>query len=134
MGTKILIVDDHPAVREGLAVRIAAQPDLVVCGQAADVAEAITLIEADRPDVVVVDVQLKSGNGLDLIARIKSYDKSIGILVWSMYPDQLYAERALRAGRWAISTRNTLPAESWKRFVAFATARLTFARRPPRSC
>ena len=98
MGAKVLIVDDHPAVREGLAVRIAAQPDLQVCGQAADVTEAIKLIEADPPDVVVVDVQLKTGNGLDLIARIKSYDKSIRILVWSMYPDQLYAERALRAG------------------------------------
>ena len=98
MATKVLIVDDHPAVREGLAVRIASQPDLEVCGQAADTAEAMKLVEAARPDVVVVDIQLKTGNGLDLVERIKAHDKSIRILVWSMYPDAMYAQRALHAG------------------------------------
>jgi DNA-binding NarL/FixJ family response regulator len=98
MATRVLIVDDHPAVREGLAVRIASQPDLVVCGEANDVSAAIKLIEADRPDVVVVDIQLETGNGLDLVERIKTHDESIGILVWSMYPDSLYAQRALHAG------------------------------------
>ncbi len=98
MTAKILIVDDHPAVREGLAVRISSQPDLKVCGQAADAAEAMNLVAAARPDVVVVDIHLKTGNGLDLIERIKAHDKSIRILVWSMYPDALYARRALHAG------------------------------------
>jgi DNA-binding NarL/FixJ family response regulator len=98
MATKILIVDDHPAVREGLAVRIASQPDLEVCGLAADSAEAVKLLEAARPDVVVVDIQLESGNGLDLVQRINARDESIGILVWSMYPDNIYARRALHAG------------------------------------
>ena len=98
MAAKVLIVDDHPAVRDGLAVRIASQPDLEVCGQAADTAEAMRLVQAVRPDVVVVDIQLKSGNGLDLIERIKAHDKSIRILVCSMYPDILYAQRALHAG------------------------------------
>jgi DNA-binding NarL/FixJ family response regulator len=98
MATKVLIVDDHPAVREGLAVRIASQPDLEVCGQAADTAEAVKLLEAVRPDVVVVDIQLETGNGLDLVERIKVRDDSIGILVWSMYPDNIYAQRALTAG------------------------------------
>lgn len=98
MAAKVLIVDDHPAVREGLAVRISSQPDLEVCGQAADTAEAMQLVVATRPDVVVVDIQLKTGNGLDLIGRIQAHDKSIRILVWSMYPDALYAQRALHAG------------------------------------
>ncbi len=98
MAAKILIVDDHPAVREGLAVRISSQPDLEVCGQAADTAEAMQLVAAVCPDVVVVDIQLKTSNGLDLIGRIKAHDKSIRILVWSMYPDGLYAQRALHAG------------------------------------
>jgi DNA-binding NarL/FixJ family response regulator len=98
MATKVLIVDDHPAVREGLAVRIASQPDLEVCGQAADTAEAVKLLEATRPDVVIVDIQLETGNGLDLVERIKARDESIGILVWSMYPDTIYARRALHAG------------------------------------
>ena len=98
MATKVLIVDDHPAVREGLAIRIASQPDLEVCGQAADTAEAVQLIEAVRPDVVVVDIKLDTSNGLDLVEQIKARDASIGILVWSMYPDTIYAQRALQAG------------------------------------
>jgi DNA-binding NarL/FixJ family response regulator len=98
MATKVLIVDDHPAAREGLAVRISSQPDLEVCGQAADTAEAFDLVKATHPDVVVVDIQLKSSNGLDLIERINAHDRSIRILAWSMYPDALYAQRALRAG------------------------------------
>jgi DNA-binding NarL/FixJ family response regulator len=98
MATKVLIVDDHPAVREGLTVRIAAQPDLEVFGEAADTDQAMQLLEAARPDVVVVDIQLETGNGLDLVQRIKARDESIGILVWSMYPDSIYAQRALNAG------------------------------------
>jgi DNA-binding NarL/FixJ family response regulator len=96
MPTRVLIVDDHPAAREGLAVRISSQADLEICGEAADVADALTLVDATRPDVVVVDIQLKTGDGLDLIKRIK--DESIRILVWSMYPDKVYARRALQAG------------------------------------
>ena len=98
MAAKVLIVDDHPAACEGLAVRIAAQPDLEVCGQAADIAEALRLIAVSRPDVAVVDIQLKTGSGLDLIERIKAHDNSIRILAWSMFPDAIYAERALHAG------------------------------------
>jgi DNA-binding NarL/FixJ family response regulator len=98
MTTRVLIVDDHPATREGLALRISNQADLEVCGEAADVAEAMRLLEATRPDAVIVDIQLKTGNGLDLVKRITSRDQSIRILVWSMYPDRVYARRALKAG------------------------------------
>jgi DNA-binding NarL/FixJ family response regulator len=108
MRAKVLIVDDHPAVREGLAVRLSAQPDLEVCGEAADTAEAMNLVKTLSPAVVVVDVQLKTGNGLDLIQLIRSHDKSIHVLIWSMYPDTLYAERALRAGALGyINKQNT---------------------------
>ncbi len=69
---KVLIVDDHPTVREGLASRISRQADLEVCGEAADIAEALHLVETTRPDVVVVDISLKTGNGIDLIKRIKA--------------------------------------------------------------
>jgi DNA-binding NarL/FixJ family response regulator len=95
---KVLIVDDHPSVREGLASRISRQADLVVCGEVADIAEALRFLENTRPDIVVVDISLKSGNGIDLIKRIKARDSSIRMLAFSMYPDSLYAERALRAG------------------------------------
>jgi DNA-binding NarL/FixJ family response regulator len=95
---KILIVDDHPIVREGLAMQIATQPDLEVCGEAEDVPGALALVASTRPDVAIVDISLKNGNGIDLIRRIKAGHAGAAILVWSMYPEKLYAERALRAG------------------------------------
>jgi DNA-binding NarL/FixJ family response regulator len=95
---KILIVDDHPVVREGLAMQIATQPDLEMCGEAEDVPGALAILESARPDVAIVDISLKNGNGIDLIRRIRARDTSLPILVWSMYPENLYAERALRAG------------------------------------
>jgi DNA-binding NarL/FixJ family response regulator len=95
---RILIVDDHPVVREGLAVQILAQPDLEVCGEAEDVAGALALAETARPDVAVIDISLKTGSGIDLIKRLQARDASIRLLVWSMHPEGLYAERALRAG------------------------------------
>jgi DNA-binding NarL/FixJ family response regulator len=95
---KILIVDDHPVVREGLAMQISAQPDLEVCGEAEDVTGALALIASSQPDVAIVDISLKDSSGLDLIRRIKGRRAETRILVWSMYPENLYAERVLRAG------------------------------------
>jgi DNA-binding NarL/FixJ family response regulator len=94
----ILIVDDHPAVREALALRIDRQTDLEVCGEAADMSEALRLVREARPAVVVVDLSLKTGSGIDLIKRICGRDEGIRILVWSMHSEALYAGRALRAG------------------------------------
>ena len=133
MAAKVLIVDDHPAACEGLAVHIAAQSDLEVCGQAADIPEALRLITVSRPDVAVVDIQLKTGSGLDLIERIKAHDNTIRILAWSMFPDAIYAERASMPAPWGISTSTTPPGGSWKRFAVFATAGFTCARRSPNS-
>ena len=96
--TRVLIVDDHPVVREGLALRISRQPDLQVCGEAADIAEAMRAVEATNPDVAIVDIALRTGNGIDLIKRLKTRHESVRILVWSMYNESLYAERAMRAG------------------------------------
>src|SRR5260370_14846795 len=95
---RIFVVDDHPIVRQGLAAQIANDPGLEVCGDAEDVAEAMTRIAASRPDVVIVDISLKTGNGIDLVKRLKAHDKAVRVLVWSMYPENMYAERALRAG------------------------------------
>ena len=95
---KVLIVDDHPAVREGLAARIAHQPDLEVCGEAEDIDQALAMMDATGADVVVIDISLKTGSGIDLIRRIKARHPGARLLVCSMYPDSLYAERALRAG------------------------------------
>ncbi len=95
---KVLIVDDHPAVRDSLALRIGTQPDMEVCGEAADVSEALRLVAATQPDVAVVDISLKTGNGIDLIKRIKDRNDTIRMVVWSMHSESLYAERAIRAG------------------------------------
>ena len=94
----ILIVDDHPMVREGLAMHIATQDDMEVCGEAEDTASALKAIETSRPDLVIVDISLKDSNGLDLIRRIRDRYDDMRILIWSMYPEKHYAERALRAG------------------------------------
>jgi DNA-binding NarL/FixJ family response regulator len=108
---KVLIVDDHPIVRDGLAMRISGQSDMEVCGQAEDVTEAIELVRQTRPDVVVIDIALKTGSGIDLIKRIKVIDDSIRSLAISMYDESLYAERAIRAGAMGylnkqVATRN----------------------------
>jgi DNA-binding NarL/FixJ family response regulator len=95
---RVLIVDDHPAVREALALRIGRQPDLKVSGEAADMSEALHLIADAPPDVAVVDISLKAGSGIDLIKRIRDRNEHVRILVWSMHSESLYAERALRAG------------------------------------
>jgi DNA-binding NarL/FixJ family response regulator len=95
---RVLIVDDHPVVREGLAMKLRAERDLAVCGEAEDVAEAVAVADTAKPDLAIVDISLKTGNGIDLIKRLKAHDPALRILVWSMYAEGLYAERALRAG------------------------------------
>lgn len=95
---KILIVDDHPSVREGLALRISLHSDLEVCGEADSEDQALALVKQKDPDLVLVDISLKSGHGIELIKRIKSLDPKIKTLVISGFQESLYAERACRAG------------------------------------
>jgi DNA-binding NarL/FixJ family response regulator len=96
--TKILLVDDHPLVREGLANLIRQHPDLEVCGEAGGEAQALQLLAGGLPDLAVVDLSLENGSGLDLIKSIKAMYPSVAMLVLSMHDESLYAERALRAG------------------------------------
>jgi DNA-binding NarL/FixJ family response regulator len=94
----VAIVDDHPLVREGLAARISAQPDMEVCGEAADVESALELIVTKRPSVAIVDIALRNGHGIDLIKRIVAAGVNTRMLVVSAYDESFFAERALRAG------------------------------------
>jgi DNA-binding NarL/FixJ family response regulator len=96
--TKILIVDDHSMVREGLRLRISAFPDLEVCGEATTEDEALEMVNKTSPGLVIVDISLKSGHGIELIKRIKAISPKIKMLVSSGFQESLYAERALRAG------------------------------------
>lgn len=95
---RILIVDDHPIVRDGLIAALSRHPDLQVCGEAATVADAIRLIDTKQPDLAIIDLALSDGSGLDLIKRIKARNALTKMLVLSMSDESLYAERALRAG------------------------------------
>ena len=95
---KLLIVDDHPLIREGLTARITSQPDLEVCGEATSVDEALGLMTRTIPDLVIVDMALAESHGLDLIKEIHDRFPDTKMLVVSAYDESLYAERALRAG------------------------------------
>ncbi len=94
----VFIVDDHPIVRQGLALLINREPDLAVCGDAEEADSALRLIAAMKPDLVVVDISLNGPDGLDLLKNIRTRDPGLPVLILSMLDELLYAERALRAG------------------------------------
>ncbi|MHC4354028.1 MAG: response regulator, partial [Planctomycetota bacterium] len=96
--TRILIVDDHPIVRQGLAELVNHESDLVVCGQAEDSHEAIKAIKDLSPTMAIIDISLKETSGLELIKDIHSQCPDLPVLALSMHDEMLYAERALRAG------------------------------------
>lgn len=95
---KILLVDDHPIVRQGLAELIEQEDDLVICGEAQSGFEALQAIATAKPDLAMVDISLQGTNGLELIKQIKAGHSDVPVLVLSMHDETLYAERALRAG------------------------------------
>jgi len=96
--TRILLVDDHPVVRDGFAEVINRESDLTVCAAAEDRAGALQAIETTRPGLVVIDLTLKHSSGMELIKDIHSRWPKLLVLVVSMHNENLYAERVLRAG------------------------------------
>lgn len=96
--TAVFLVDDHPIVRRGLQLLLEMEPDFFVCGEADNEAAAAEKISSLRPEIVIVDLSLKSGSGLGLIKRLRTLLPNLKILVFSMQADPIYAERALRAG------------------------------------
>jgi DNA-binding NarL/FixJ family response regulator len=104
----ILIVDDHPMLRRGLAALIESESDLVVCGEVASCAAALDAIREHSPDLVMVDLSLEGSDGLDLIKEMKARHPEIPTLVLSMYDEAVYGERALRAGAWGYVTKQQL--------------------------
>lgn len=96
--TNILLVDDHPLMRKGLALTIESEPDLRVIGQAASAEEALDEIEKLKPDVAIVDVSLPGMSGVELIKHLQALQPNLLILVVSRHDESLYAERVVRAG------------------------------------
>lgn len=95
---RVLLIDDHPILRRGLAQLINQEADLMVCGEADEAPKAFDAVATMKPDVALVDISLKGGNGLELIKNIKARFPELPLLVLSMHDESLYAERALRAG------------------------------------
>src|SRR5690606_33100092 len=94
----VLIVDDHPLVRQGLSSLIGQTADLFICAQAADSASALSMLDEARPDVALVDLSLRGSNGIDLIKELRRRAPQIDVLVLTMHDEVFYAERSLRAG------------------------------------
>ena len=95
---RVLLVDDHPVLRKGLAQLVNQDSRLVVCGEADDVPTAIKSIETLQPDLVIMDISLKHGDGIELLKTVKPQFPDLPVLVLSMHDETLYAERSLRAG------------------------------------
>jgi DNA-binding NarL/FixJ family response regulator len=106
---RILLIDDHPLVRRGLAEVIGREPDLEVCGEASDVAEALGEVDRTAPDIAVVDLTLKTGHGIELLERLKTRAPNLKTLVSSMHDETLFAERVLRAGAKGYVTKQEPP-------------------------
>jgi DNA-binding NarL/FixJ family response regulator len=96
--TRVLLVDDHPILRQGLGQLINQESDMAVCGEAEDSPKAFSAVEELQPDVAIVDISLRGGNGIELIKNLKARYPNLAMIVLSMHDESLYAERALRAG------------------------------------
>jgi DNA-binding NarL/FixJ family response regulator len=95
---RVLLVDDHPVVRQGMAELINKQPDLVVCGEADNTSGALSAVTRFKPDVVLADITLKNSDGMELIRSLRLQQPQLPILVVSMHDESLNAEQVLRAG------------------------------------
>jgi DNA-binding NarL/FixJ family response regulator len=95
---RVLLVDDHPIVRQGLALLIDREPDLCVCGEGDSAHTAFHAIKTLRPDLVVLDISLSGPDGLDVLKEIRTKTENLPILILSMHDESIYAERAMRAG------------------------------------
>jgi DNA-binding NarL/FixJ family response regulator len=95
---KILVVDDHAVLREGLTAQINREPGLLVCGEAETAQQAVAAVEKLNPDLVLADITLPGRNGLELIRDLRTLRPGLPVLVLSMHDASLFAERVLRAG------------------------------------
>ena len=95
---RIMVVDDHPIVRQGLALLINREPDMLVCGEAEEFMGAMHVLVSSRPDVLIVDISLTGPDGIDLLKNIRTTHPTLPVLILSMHDELIYAERALRAG------------------------------------
>ncbi len=103
---RVVVVDDHPMLRERLAHLINKEADMAICGEADNIQEAIEIITKCKPDIAVVDITLHGSSGLELIKNLKVGGCEVPVLVLSMHDESLYAQRALRAGAKGYVTKH----------------------------
>ena len=108
---RILIVEDHPLFRVTLARLISQELAMIVCGEADNIKEALTIIERTHPDAAIVDLTLQGSGGLELIRELKARNIELPVLVLSMHAERLYAERVLHAGAKGFISKEESPAE-----------------------
>ncbi|MCX5796281.1 MAG: response regulator transcription factor [Elusimicrobia bacterium] len=95
---RILLVEDHPIVRQGLAQLLGQTPDLEICSFAEDSLSALRAVKAENPDMAIVDISLQSADGLDLVKDLRARKLQLPVLILSMHQESVYAQRAMRAG------------------------------------
>jgi DNA-binding NarL/FixJ family response regulator len=103
---QVAIVDDHPMTRAGLVHVINHQPDMIVCGEAENAAQALDILAVSRPDLLLVDITLPGKSGLELIKDVRAMYPELPMLVISMHDESLYADRVLRAGARGYITKH----------------------------
>lgn len=140
---RILLVDDHPIVRQGLRRLIETEPDLKVCGEAATVREARIAVRSSVPDAVVVDIALRDGDGIELVTDLQAHHPKLPLLVLSMHDEMIYAERLLDAGargyvmkqaagaEFIAALRCVLAGDTWASEAVLAGMRRRRAAEPP---
>lgn len=107
---QVLLVDDHPLMRRGMAQLIEDEPDLAVCGQAASADEALQCLHTAKPDIIIVDISLKDGsNGIELIKQLRAINDKLRMLVSSRHDEQVFAERCLHAGAMGYINKHEAP-------------------------
>lgn len=121
--TRILLVDDHPLVREGLRARLAEVPGIVVVGEAGDAEQAFARVDMLRPDLVLMDVGMKQVNGIELTARLRERHPALRVLMLSMYDNPEYVHRALDAGAMGYVLKEAPSEEIVEAILAVAAGR-----------
>ena len=126
---RVLILDDHPAIRYALNETISAQRDLDVMAKAASADEAFEAVTKERPDVAVVDIALGDAHGLDLVQRLHAVYPDVKVVVFSMYDETIYAERALRAGASGYLMKSESPDQVVEAIRAVVNGEIYLSRR-----
>ncbi len=107
--TQVVLVDDHPIVRKGIAELINSEPDLEVCGEASTMQEAMSLVTKLKPGLLIVDISLDGNNGVELMKNLSGRPGAPPILAYSMHDESIYAERCLRAGAKGYVMKHSSP-------------------------